>query len=93
MIDYDFGWHVRTHTFTKTYGYSVTSHRPKVQFVLRSKGMVTGVADTFRGCCQQTFGSPRQFPHTSAAKIRIKKGGTEPEMLTYHPQDPQNREY
>jgi hypothetical protein len=51
------------------------------------------LADTFRGCCQQTFGSPRQFPHTSAAKIRIKKGGTEPEMLTYHPQDPQNREY
>ncbi len=43
--------------------------------------------------CQQTVGSPRQFPHTSAAEIRFKKGGTELEMLSYHPQDPQNWEY
>ncbi len=72
------------------YGYSVA---PKYIFLLRSKGMVKRVADTFRGCCQQTFGSPRQLPHTCAAKICIKKGWTEPAMLTYYPQDHQNCEY
>ncbi len=72
------------------YGYSVG---PKYEFVLKGKGIVERVAGTFSGYCQQTFGSPRQFPHTSAAKIHIKKGGTEPKMLTYHPQDPQNHEY
>ena len=61
------------------HGYSVA---PKYEFVLKSKGMIKRVADIFRGCCPQTFGSPRQFPHTSAAKIRIKKGGTEPEALS-----------
>jgi hypothetical protein len=65
---------------------------PKYEFMLRSKGIVKRVAGTFRRYCQQTFGSPRQFPHTSTAKICIKKGGTEPEMLTYYPQDPQNCE-
>ena len=38
--------------------------------------------------------APQDSSHTlPLQKIRIKKGATEPEMLTYHPQDPQNREY
>jgi hypothetical protein len=51
----------------------VDFRRPKYEFVLRSKGIVGRVAGAFSGCCQQTFGSPRQFPHTSAAKICIKR--------------------
>jgi hypothetical protein len=43
---------------------------------------VKRVASTLSRCCMQTFAPPDLIPHTSAAKIPIKKGWAEPEMQT-----------